>query len=627
MKSLFCAVIFGTILLVMSNWTSLHNSSEQLQEHCPATDIYEIALSTVGGEIFSMLNANHSIMVRFDDSNFYSINIYKECYDFQFEIEVYFGYYIDVLELQDLLALCENGTVIEKLFCDPFSIYNVNYVDDSVFPYFSGVNIFFSDELHHCTALFRNFITQKNYTVTNVDLNFFLYNMTSCWGMMSLLNQQNIFILQPNEYDMQGMLVLGEMAVGFSQPDYKAVFIGTQDGSCMKRFVEYFRLNSYYTSEEYILSPDVIIEFKNENSCLEVYYNCRKDWDFILPVDLPNKSLAYLQMVIAGEVTLVNCFVLYIFLQKSNRSPTTLLLSMLAVSDTLTALFICIPTIIAYQVYQHHISFNGTVLSWNLIDYNSCIISGATHFKYAFHLLSVLITTLLSMQKAIALRFPLWSIRGLTNNRSVKSSAIAFTLSIILFLPNVVIWKILSKDVDGSCCIDGDLIVKYYDVYRNINLTSDILTVIAIFISLICTIYITCKLTCLRRNLPWSDNMTVRKKHLMSAITVVVICGIFIASEVLHIMTGVMFWIVTYYESDYKLVTLLESTKQYSDLSLLIGFSLNFVVYLAMSTQLREKLLNGAKEITGSKRRKKNDRKSVSNSTTRKYINSNSNES
>ncbi|CAC5408602.1 OLFR [Mytilus coruscus] len=419
------------------------------------------------------------------------------------------------------------------------------------------------------------------------------------------------------------------MVPGFSHPDYKEVYFGTNDGSCMKRFVEYFYLNSYKTpSNEYLLSPDVIIEFKNENSCLEVYYNCRKDWDFILPVDIPNKSLAYLQMVIAGEVTIVNLFVLYIFLQKANRSPTTILLSMLAVSDTLTALFICIPTVIAYQLYHHHISFNGTVLSWNLIDYNSCIISGATHFKYAFHLLSVLITTLLSIQKTIALRFPLWSTRGLTNNRSMKGSVIALTLSIILFLPNVVIWKILSKDVYGRCCIDGDLILKYYDVYRNINLTNDILTVIAIFISLICTIYITCKLTCLRRNLPWSDNMTVRKKHLTSAITVVVICGIFIASEVLHIMTGVMFWIVTYYESNDSLVELLESIKQYSDLSLLIGFSFNFVVYLAMSTQLREKLLNGAKGIIGSKmccNSKKNDRNSVSNST-RKYTNSNSNE-
>ncbi|VDH98133.1 Hypothetical predicted protein [Mytilus galloprovincialis] len=170
-------------------------------------------------------------------------------------------------------------------------------------------------------------------------------------------------------------------------------------------------------------------------------------------LELPNLAVAYLETAIAVEVTLVNGFMLYIFLQKENRTPVTLLLSALAISDATAAILMTILTFIAYQIYGNQIDYSGILAQWYNFDYPQCIMYFLLDdLKYTFHFVSVLITTLLCLQKTAALLFPMWSKRHLSNTVSVVCSVCIVIFCFGIFSP-IMYHSYLMEEIQGSCCV------------------------------------------------------------------------------------------------------------------------------------------------------------------------------
>lgn len=55
-----------------------------------------------------------------------------------------------------------------------------------------------------------------------------------------------------------------------------------------------------------------IIEF----NCLEIWHGCLNG---NVMFDIPNRKIVYAQVVLAGEVIVVNAFALYLFIQKTTE--------------------------------------------------------------------------------------------------------------------------------------------------------------------------------------------------------------------------------------------------------------------------------------------------------------------
>lgn len=81
---------------------------------------------------------------------------------------------------------------------------------------------------------------------------------------------------------------------------------------------------------------------------------------------------------------------------------------------------------------------------------------------YAFHMTSVLITTLLSVQKAFAMLFPMWAQTFLTVNTSIIASTVALCCSLSLFMPTTISTsQEMSNASNGMCCYSDQLVSKY----------------------------------------------------------------------------------------------------------------------------------------------------------------------
>ncbi|CAC5408599.1 unnamed protein product [Mytilus coruscus] len=361
--------------------------------------------------------------------------------------------------------------------------------------------------------------------------------------------------------------------------------------NCIDQFARFIHQSGYNLSDdEYSmtgLSVQTILEYIDNNICLEMQYKCRKDSYYVSEEFIQGEHITNLMMALSVGITVVNVF--------ENRSATTIFLSCLALSDTLTALLRSLPNFIVYQLYYHYIGFIRHTPRLHLIGYSFCIMFNlAIEMSNGFHLLSVFITTLLCMQKAVALLFPLWSNAHLDKASSLKGFCFVLIFTLLLYLPISYFQIYTFNDVDGSCCKDQKRLIDIFDLYRYFYLTSNIVTLFALSVVLACSVNIICKLTCIRKNLPWTDNFAIRRRNIKSAITVLLISIIFILSESMYALS-VLLYVQWDSDSGEAISELYFEVRRYSDISLLIGFSLNFVVYLVMSEQLRKRISIGAR--------------------------------
>ena len=151
---------------------------------------------------------------------------------------------------------------------------------------------------------------------------------------------------------------------------------------------------------------------------------------------LPDNWILHVQCAFAGEIVFINCVIVAIFLRPQNITPVTILLSALAISDLTSAVFSNLPNVIAYYFYQNDLERNAASTPLWDRKYPECVVfSVIEDMSYMFHMMSVLITTLLCIQKAAVLKFPLWGKTHLNNKSSYVGVLLVIVVMIAFFLP------------------------------------------------------------------------------------------------------------------------------------------------------------------------------------------------
>ena len=528
-------------------------------------------IDNTGQSFVGRLNYAIFVLIRYDE---------KCCFE-----------WISILNYTELIENCPNVTSIQKIFCSPTVTHTIQFTDKTPISYFSGINIYFIDEVHRCTKWFKNVIQEEQYQLNNSMLVDFL-NSTNCWKVMYFTRQQSLFVTFNSSADKHNNLVIGDMLPGRGHVHSNRVLFTSKNNLYNHQLIQFLNMVGYKINERQVLiSVHDIKDFSKENSGLEVHYQCIGEAFGIPSMYMPDRTMVYLEVVITGSIVITNFIVICIFLRKEYQTPVTILLSTLAVSDTLAAVMHTVHFAISYQLYYHHIDYLDIMPVWYIFQYPSCIYYFIFEpCSYMFYSVSVLITMFLCVQKTCALRFPLWTRMTLNNKTSVICSVMVFIISFLGFTPVITMDVLSLADVDGKCCVVREVKSNMDSIISYFYIAGALINILAICVVIVCTIYITSKITCLRNNLPWIDNPVVKQRHRSSATTVVIICVIFFLSDIMNLYQ-VTQQVQIVDSLDQSIIKMYEEIKQYRVLSVFIGSSLNFIVYLLMSERLKQILI------------------------------------
>jgi hypothetical protein len=367
--------------------------------------------------------------------------------------------------------------------------------------------------------------------------------------------------------------------------------------TCLDLFTDYVASKSnlslipefQYKEQIPLLSTSDINMFTEEYSCeiklssdfKDLYLLCAKHW------------LVYSAVTIANFVTILNIFVIYIFSKKENLSPVTIVLCFLASSDTASVLCSYYPQLIniSYSVYEREQDYYTLVM----VKYPLCVVSNRIeNIGHDFHLMSILLTALLCVLKTTVVMFPFCSKNIITNRFAIVSSLFAVFLSAGLSLFSFMTSESYFAPGRNDICVGQ---VEYLDSFNTYDAYVDtivfVIFAISFIIVFICTIYLCAKLTCLRRNLPWTDSKAMQSRNRRSAVMVVLIAIIFLVSEATNAIERLdnALPIVIFSK---KIHNALETNSKFP---VLIGNALNFIVYLTISQLFRAMLCNSIRKL------------------------------
>ncbi|CAC5358893.1 EBI2 [Mytilus coruscus] len=275
----------------------------------------------------------------------------------------------------------------------------------------------------------------------------------------------------------------------------------------------------------YFSSFDVNDAWKPGSCSFDINLECKKKWIY-----MAEPVWHYIQLMFTIEITLVYTFVCFLFLQKKNPSPVTILLSALAVSDSLSNLLTVIPDAIGIHSYPDDMERGQyNVLHWNLPSRMCDMVLILNAFASSFHMISAAITVALCAQKVIVIMFPLKGKIIMNSKCSIGTTLVIFFISHLLRIPEIVALTKNSRRLSDTCCYS----FFYTEDNDHIHFRKGFHTTFIVFMCVViaCTTYICCKLTCLRKNLPRNDSSSTKAKYFKSATTVAIICIVFIASE------------------------------------------------------------------------------------------------
>ncbi|CAG2241259.1 CMKLR1 [Mytilus edulis] len=396
-------------------------------------------------------------------------------------------------------------------------------------------------------------------------------------------------------YEEKGLSKDGITSIGESP-----VMFSFEDDKCVDNFVDFVALYGHIDIEhqDFLVSPSNINEFHRIYKCLDFRIPCfgeRYDDNFLV---LPPKPAAIAGSVLSIVIIVVNTYVMFVFLQTKNRSPMVIMLSAIALTDMLTAVFVCTPMTIPYLLYDRQITFSPHYNSWLWLSYNYVtFILWTESFEISniFHMASIFITTALCVQRAVSMLFPIWSKIHITNQVCVYTSIVLFGYSFILNTVLIICHLNLSLNIDGILCIDYERL-DILEIESYTYLLINISYISSCILMVVCSFYIACKLTLLRENLKWVDSQEVQKRNRRSAFIVVVISVICTVSEAISIMT-LTFYFATDEQIDKFIGDFFDLLYPYQQLSITIGFFCNFFAYLFMGTQLRETIYESFKRV------------------------------
>ena len=305
---------------------------------------------------------------------------------------------------------------------------------------------------------------------------------------------------------------------------------------------------------------------------------------FLLSVTVtPDLWIIHTGAVLTYLVFSANVVIISAFLRKDFISPSTIILAALAFSDTITAICLFLPKHFGFLFHQleYGIDYNVSFKIVSRYPYCGFIFWMDSVLISAFHIISLILTTLLALQKTAVIGWPIRSKRFVTKRTSTVCVLITFVLPIATFITYGFMFHFHEKE--GFCEISfQSWVFEYY--FQYIFFLSSMVYILATFLLTICSIYISAKLTCCSSSIQQTITAHVRNIHRRSAAIVVLVVFIFFVSEFLSILC---IFQITFTKSDTLCKT---SLYDYSDLTLGVGFAANYIVYLSMSRQLRKLL-------------------------------------
>lgn len=313
------------------------------------------------------------------------------------------------------------------------------------------------------------------------------------------------------------------------------------------------------------------------NSSHNISDNCRVNRH------LPSNWIVFSGFTITIYVTVVNVLLVFIFLQKKNLSSVSILLAALALTDAFTSIGIFIPDFTVY-------TFTEVTFTEENMKYPFCLVYLVSLYSSnIFHLMSVVTTTILCTQKACVISFPIWSRQHIHISFSYISIGVTSIISMFLYFPRILKASLyLYPNQTGLCCAKFSTRFDFWIKISSWGVT--FVYACAIFIMVTGALYISCKLTILKKT--FEGNTVTRARNKRSALLVVIICIIFICSESINYLM----WLQRTFSfsfSRFFQVTI----APYSYLLMTFGFSLNFEVYLIMSQNMRKMICECFKKL------------------------------
>ncbi|CAC5419500.1 unnamed protein product [Mytilus coruscus] len=503
-------------------------------------------------------------------------------------VDIDFSNIYEVLENEK----CKKNVHISKLFDDVNDTRSVTFEDSGIIPLFEDIGITFVDK--QCIEDFKLFLSiEGSVKIGNEEIHYFLKNWTDCIRWVTLANEH---LFRVNVYEEKGLSKIGITSLGES-----TVMLSFEDDKCVDNFIEFVTLYGYIDIEyeDFLVSPSNINEFHRKHKCLDFRIPCfgeRYDVNFLY---LPPKPAAFAGSVLSIVIIVINTYVMFVFLQKKNRSPIVIMLSAIALNDMLTAVFVCTPMTMPYLLYDRQVTFYSYDKSWVWLSYDYLTFTLWTVLSFEisniFHMASIFNTTALCVQRAVSMLFPIWNKIHMTNKVCVYTSIVMFGYSLLLNIALIICHMNLSLNIDGILCVDYERL----DILKIESYTILVVNISYIFsciLMIVCSLYIACKLTILRKNLKWVDSQEVQKRNRRSAFIVVIISIICTLSEVISIMTLTFTFATTeqvdkFYEGFFYMLY------PYQQLSITIGFFCNFFAYLFMGTQLRDTIYESFKRV------------------------------
>lgn len=246
--------------------------------------------------------------------------------------------------------------------------------------------------------------------------------------------------------------------------------------------------------------------------------------------------------------TVMNIIVFLTLFDKKIRTPSTILMQGLAVADGITAL--CTygmepifnlfyenidergsPSVVTTYSYTHGYEIEISIEeTQNLVDlkYPYCVVHYClSHLADNFHLVSVLLTTSLGIQKILALALPIWTRINITNRKSVIVCCSCFLFSMALNIPRMFVVSIRS-DTEDTCFVTkpSKTIERYVLTIYPILFAILLTLAISVMISSACYIVF---ILCSRKNVRGHAKISNCEKK--SCVLILSVMCIFLLSE------------------------------------------------------------------------------------------------
>lgn len=262
--------------------------------------------------------------------------------------------------------------------------------------------------------------------------------------------------------------------------------------------------------------------------------------------------------VLAYVAIVFNVYIIVCLCNKSTRNPTTVIMQGLATADAMTAFCIYgfVPLFAPLFQKLGRTDHNNDVIEigsasnnlttllntpkkLNLIDIESlvfldypfCIIHYcASNFAEAFHVVSVLLTTSLGIQKCLAVAFPIYYRMRVSkaNRNSFIVCIVSFLFSIALTMPRLFVVQF--KPTETNTCIVSEPnknLEKY--ILKNFTIIYSFVLAFAVILMVLSTGYILSVLLFRKR---MKEGKSVSNQEARSCVLIVCVLIVFVLSEI-----------------------------------------------------------------------------------------------